>query len=103
MYSNLVRVFDGIATVVAGADNSVRKRWNRFRGGPLEDFLFYLILGLTGFSVLLRAALEEIDRLTARVEIGIITVAFIAMVALSFLDYLRREIPGFSLEIQKHN
>ncbi len=100
MYAVLMRLFDGVEAVVSAVDSGARGAWRRLKDGPLQGLAFWLILVLTGISVVLRATLEELDRALARVERGVIAVAMLLMTALSFLDYLRREAPGFSLEIE---
>jgi len=100
VYTAVVRFFDALERVITAVTDGVSGAWRGFRDGPLEHFLFALILVITGVVVLVQAAFEELDRLLAVVEKGLISVALLAMVALSFLDYLRREVPGFDLEIQ---
>ena len=100
MYAVMTRVFDVLERVIGRIDGGLRGAGRRLRDGPLHHLAFGLIIGLTGFVVLLRATLEELDRLLAKVERGFIAVAMLAMTALSFLDYLRREGPGIEFEVE---
>lgn len=100
MYKILVALFDALERVITAVERGWRGAWQRFKDGPLQDLLFALIIGITGVLVLLRALLEELDELLATVEKGFISVALLAMTALSFLDYLRREVPGVEFSVQ---
>ena len=100
MYNLLIRVFDGLALIIDRFFDGINRLWRSFADGPLQDFFFYLILTISGIIVLFKASFQEIDRLVAGLEKTFISVALLAMTVLSFLDYLRREIPGFDFEIQ---
>ncbi|MEC7948208.1 MAG: TRAP transporter small permease subunit, partial [Myxococcota bacterium] len=100
MYKFLVACFDALERVITAVDSGWRRAWRRFRDGPLQNILFALIIFLTGILVLVRATLEELDELLAGLEKGVISIALLAMTALSFLDYLRREVPGVDFSIQ---
>jgi len=100
MYNLLIRIFDGAALVIDGLFDRVSAGWRHFADGPLQGFLFHLILTISGIIVLFKAAFQEVDRLVAGLEKTFISIALLAMTALSFLDYLRREMPGFDFEIQ---
>ncbi len=89
--------------VVEGGVNSI-DRFFRSIGRWLSDRVFHhlgfgLILGLTALRVILGTVFSELDRLLAKVERWFIAIAMLVMTALSFLDYLRREIPGFEFEV----
>jgi len=62
--------------------------------------LFVLILTISGLIAVIKGIFTEADRMWANVEKALIGVAMLAMTALSFLDYMRREISFFDLEIQ---
>ena len=100
MYRILVALFDALERVISAVDGGWRRAWAHFRDGALQDILFALIIGVTGVVVLVRALLEELDELLAGLEKGVISVALLAMTALSFLDYLRREVPGVDYSVQ---
>ena len=100
MYQLLTKAFDGIERVTGAVGGSWRSGWNRAWNGPLQDLLFFLILGITALRVLVELAYEELDRLLSGLEKAFIVVALLAMTGLTFLDYLRREVSGFDLEIR---
>ena len=100
MYALLVRFFDALERLLSTVSSGFRSGWRRLRDGPLQDLLFGLILLVTAISVVLRGIIEEADRLLAGVEKALISVAFLAMTVLSFSDYLRREFPWYTLEVQ---
>ena len=100
MYSLLVRCFDAFEAALEGARGAVRGAWRALRDGPLQSLAFYLILGVTALLVLLRGALTALDALLEKLEKGFIAFALLLMTALSFADYLRREVPFFDVDIQ---
>lgn len=95
----LYLAFDGlerlISTVVSGVRTTARGLWD----GPLQTLLFWLLICGTGLWIVMESALSGLDRLLAWLEKAFISVALVMMVGLSFLDYLRREVPGFTLEV----
>ena len=95
----IFQMFDKLADIVDGIYDAVSKIWRAFADGPLLYFVFYLILFVTGIIVIVTAICEEVDRLFAKVEKAFIAIALLIMTALSFLDYMRRELPFFSFEI----
>lgn len=100
MYSLLVRCFDAFEAVLEGARGAVRGAWRALRDGPLESLAFFLILTVTGLIVLVRGALIALDAVLEKLEKGFIAFALLLMTALSFADYLRREVPFFDVDIQ---
>jgi C4-dicarboxylate transporter DctM subunit len=100
MGSPLNAVYKPVEKVVNAIDSGIRKGWRAFVDGPLQDLLFVLILLISGCIALLKGTLSEADRMWANVEKAFIGVAMLAMTALSFLDYMRREVSFFDLEIQ---
>jgi C4-dicarboxylate transporter DctM subunit len=91
--------FDALERLLSNTSRGIRSAWRRLRDGPLQSLLFWLLIGLTGLWILIEASLSELDRLLAWLEKAFISVALVMMVGLSFADYLRREVPGFPLEI----
>ena len=73
--------------------------WRGFRKGPLRSFFFYLLLVIVGIIVIIEAICEEADRFLANIEKTLISIALLGMVALSFLDYMRRELDFFTFEV----
>ena len=100
MGSSMNAVFDRVEKVVGFVDGGIRRIWRAFVDGPLQDFFFVLILTISGCIALLKGTLSEANRMWANVEKVLIGVAMLAMTALSFMDYLRREISFFGFEIQ---
>jgi len=93
-------IFQVVERVVGTIDRGIRDIWRRFSDGPLQDFLFVLILVISGCIAVLKGVLSEANRMWANVEKALIGVAMLAMTALSFMDYMRREVSFFTLEIQ---
>ncbi len=100
MANPMNRVLFGVERVVGAVDRGWRGFWRWFADVPLQHFLFALILTISGIIALVKATLEEADRLWAGIEKAFIGVAMLAMTALSFMDYLRREVSFFDLEVQ---
>ena len=100
MGSPLNAVFKPVEKVVTTIDSGIRRVWRAFIDGPFQDFLFVLIILISGCIALLKGTLSEADRMWANVEKAFIGVAMLAMTALSFMDYMRREVPFFEFEIQ---
>ena len=99
MYRLLVSIFDGIDRGLEALGNGISSGWKRAWNGPLQDVLFYLIIGLTGLRIILGAILEALDRGVGIAERMFITVAMLGMVFLSFNDYLHREAPSVSIDV----
>ena len=93
-------VFKQVERVVDTLDRLIRRVWRGFVDGPLSDVVFVLLIAVSGFIALLKGTFSEANRMWANVEKALIGVAMLAMTALSFLDYLRREISVFDFEIQ---
>jgi C4-dicarboxylate transporter, DctM subunit len=100
MASPMNAIFQQIERIVGAVDRGVGAGWRRFSDGPLQNFLFVLILFISGCIALLKGVLSEANRMWANVEKALIGVAMLAMTALSFMDYMRREASFFTLEIQ---
>ncbi len=93
-------VFKQVERVVDTLDRLIRRVWRGFVDGPLSDVVFVLLIAVSGFIALLKGTFSEANRMWANVEKALIGVAMLAMTALSFLDYLRREISVLDFEIQ---
>jgi C4-dicarboxylate transporter, DctM subunit len=100
MGSTLNLAMVGVERVVGVVDRAWRGFWRGFADGPLQAVLFWLILAISAVIALGKATLEEADRLWAGIEKTLIGVALLAMTALSFVDYLRREVSFVDLEVQ---
>lgn len=90
----LYPAFDLLERLINGITGGVRSVWRSLWDGPLQSFLFWLLIILTGVWVLVEATLQELDRLLAWLEKACISVALLMMVGLSFTDYLHREFPS---------
>jgi C4-dicarboxylate transporter DctM subunit len=93
-------VFRQVERVVSTIDRGIRGGWRKLADGPLQDLLFVLILVVSGCIAVIKATLSEADRYWANIEKALIGVAMLAMTALSFMDYMRREVSFFDFEIQ---
>ena len=85
--------------IIDPCTTAISDGWRWFRKGPLRSFFFYLLLVVVGIIVIIEAICEEADRFLANIEKIFISIALLIMVALSFLDYMRREIEFFDFEI----
>jgi TRAP-type C4-dicarboxylate transport system permease small subunit len=99
LYSLLVSLFGVIEAAVNGVERFFRAIGRTLRDRFLHHIAFALILLITALRVILGTLFSELDRLLSKVERWFIAVAMLVMTALSFLDYLRREMPGFEFEI----
>lgn len=99
IYRVLLSVFGVVESAVNTIEGSIRGLGRFLRDRVLNHVAFGLILALTALRVVLGTAFSELDRLLAKVERWFIATAMLVMTALSFLDYLRREMPGFEFEI----
>ncbi len=95
MDSYINTVFRPVERVVGVIDRTIRGGWQRLADGPLQDLLFILILVVSGCITVIKGTLSEADRFWANIEKALIGVAMLAMTALSFMDYMRREISFF--------
>ena len=95
----IFQLFDKLANMIDSIYDGISKLWRSFADGPLFYVLFYLVLTISGIIVIITAICEEVDKLFAKVEKVFIAIALLIMTALSFLDYMRREIDFFSFEI----
>lgn len=100
MHRLLVSFFDAVDRVFSGIGNGIRDGWRKaWRGGPLEDLVFSLIVGLTGVGLVLGRIFSALDKGLALLEKAFLTVAMLAMVFLSFNAYLYRELDGRAFEL----
>ena len=99
LYRALVSFFGIVERGVNAIDRAIRGIGRVLRDRIFHHVGFWLILLITALRVVIGAACTELDRLLAKVERWFIAIAMLVMTALSFLDYLRREIPGFEFEV----
>jgi len=99
VYSLVAGGFDALDRVLTAVGDAWRQLWNAIWSGPLERLIFAVIVGLTGFSILLSGVLRRVDKLIASFERVLISAAMLGMTALSFLDYLTREFRFADLEV----
>lgn|GEM_PF-6834 len=99
-YTPLLKLFDGIEWGIEGVRNGFSSTWKRFSGGPLQNVLFYLTLGLTGAVLVCEKAFTELDRLLAGIEKVLICIAMLGMVYLCFIAYVQRSFPDTTFSMQ---
>ena len=92
-------LLETLATHIDSLSNKISNAWYRLSKGPLQTLAFYIVCTLTFLYICVEALCEELDDFLDILEKSIISIAMLAMVALSFLDYARREIPFVSMEI----
>jgi len=93
-------VFKQVERVVDTLDRAIRRLWRGFVDGPLTSVVFALLITISGLIALIKGTFSEANRMWANVEKALIGIAMLAMTALSFLDYMRREVSFFDFEIQ---
>jgi C4-dicarboxylate transporter DctM subunit len=99
MYKALASLFDAVDAVASGISSWVRRSWRVAWQGPLQQVAFVLILCFTGLRLVLERFASGLDRVVAWLEKAFLAVAMLAMVFLSFFDYLQREGPEMSFDI----
>lgn len=97
--SFLFSSMEALASIIDAFSNSISRAWSRFKNGPLQKFIIFLLMFFMGLWIILEALCEELDRFLAFLEKSIISIALLVMVTLSFLDYLRREVSFVDFEI----
>ena len=97
--SFLFSSMETLASFIDAFSNSISRKWTSFREGPLREFIIFLLLFFTGLVIIIEALCEEWDKFLAFLEKSFISIAMLIMVALSFMDYLRREIEFINFEI----
>ena len=90
---------EALASLIDAFSNFISRKWSAFKDGPLKEVIIFLLMFITGLWIIVEALCEEWDRFLAFLEKTIISIALLIMVTLSFLDYLRREVPFFDFEI----
>jgi C4-dicarboxylate transporter DctM subunit len=98
-YRVLVSFFGLVEGGVNAIDRFLRNIGRVLRDRVFHHVGFWLILLLTALRVVVGTVCSELDRLLSKIERWFIAVAMLVMTALSFLDYLRREIDGFEFEV----
>ena len=99
MLRPLFLLFEQVAQGVDSITTAIKNKWRWLVEGPLQFFFFYLILTVAGTIIIIKATCEEVDRLLAKIEKALISIALLAMVGLSFMTYLRREFSLQGLDI----
>ena len=92
-------LLETLATHIDSLSNKISNAWYRLVKGPLQNLAFYIVFTLTFLYICIEVLCEELDDFLEVLEKSIISMAMLAMVGLSFLDYARREIPFVSMEI----
>jgi C4-dicarboxylate transporter DctM subunit len=100
VYNLIAGSFDALDRVLGGVGRSIRGAWRAAWRGPIEVLLFYLLLLLTALWLLLEDLFAALDRAVAWLEGAFLTSALLAMVLLSFFDYLYREFPDVAPSIE---
>ncbi len=98
--SFLFSSMESLASLIDAFSNWVSRTWSAFKDGPLTEIIIFILLTVTGLWIILEALAEEWDKFLAFLEKSLISVALLVMVALSFLDYLRREVSFVDFEIE---
>lgn len=100
MHRVLVSVFDALDRVLGSVGDAIRGAWRAlWNGGPLETLIFGLVLFITGLRVVLGNFFRTVDKGLEISEKAFLTVAMLAMVGLSFNDYLFRELDGRAFDL----
>jgi C4-dicarboxylate transporter DctM subunit len=98
-YRLLNRVFDGIAVVTNALTTGLVDRIRTFIKGPGQGIGFVLVLVLTGVRIVVEDVLDGLDRVIEWIEKATMVVFLLAMTGFCFLEYMRREVPGFDFEV----
>ena len=88
-----------LASLIDAFSNFISRKWSTFKEGILTEIIIFVLMFFTGLWIVVEVLCEEWDRFLAFLEKSIISIALLIMVSLSFLDYLRREVPFFDFEI----
>lgn len=86
------RLLGGVDALFRGAARGVRGALRSVVDGPLVGVTLWLVLLVTGGSIVIGDVARFTDRIIARVERAIVLVAFLAMTFLAFNEYLQREL-----------
>jgi len=96
----LVSIFDALDRALGSIGDAIRGAWRAlWNGGPLETLIFGLVLFITGLRVVLGGFFRTVDKGLEISEKAFLTVAMLAMVGLSFNDYLFRELDGKAFDL----
>jgi len=91
VYRAFVAFFDAVDDRFSALGRAIRNGLRQAWDGWLGRLFLLLILCLTGLSIIVDRAYDLLDRLVAFLERAFLTVALLAMVWLTFNDYLFRE------------
>ena len=99
MHRFLVGLFDGLDRTLDGIGRAIASTWRAAWDGALQSIVYGLILTITALRVILGGLWCRLDKLLELGEKGLITVAMMAMVFLSFNDYLTRELGSLAMDV----
>ncbi|NOY26434.1 MAG: TRAP transporter large permease subunit [Oligoflexia bacterium] len=100
MYRLFVRFFDSVDAALRGLDRGLRGGLRRAWSGSLGDLATALIIVATGLGIVVTRLIDRLDNTVAWIERAFLTVALLAMVWLTFNDYLFREYPRLAVELR---
>ncbi|MCO4744482.1 MAG: TRAP transporter large permease subunit [Proteobacteria bacterium] len=92
-------IFAALDRVTRTISDGFRNVARSFVDGPLQGFVFALIVGFTGLLILIEDALSLADRVASAIERGLVFFAMMGMTFLAFNEYTRREFTTFSVDI----
>lgn len=92
-------LFDRIDAAVSAINDTVRGGLRRAWDGWLSSLMVALIIVVVGITIVVDRVVERADRVVAWVEKALIAIAMLAMVLLTFNDFMARDFPRFSVEL----
>ena len=99
MHQLFVRIFDTLDRAIEGLGRGLRGGLRAAWQGPLGTLAFYALLWLTGLHIVVSRVIDLVDRVVAALEWVFLSVAMLAMVWLTFNDYLFREYPFVAMSL----
>lgn len=94
------RLLDLFDSAVSSVDRAIRGGARRAWDGWLSSLLVVLVIVLTGVFILVDRFVERTDRIVAWIERALISVALLAMVSLTFNDFLARDYPKLAMDLR---
>ncbi len=95
--NKLLDLFD---SAVSAVDKAIRGGARRAWDGWLSSLLVVLVIVLTGLFILVDRIVERTDRVVAWIERALISLALLAMVVLTFNDFLARDYPKLAMDLR---